>query len=128
MIRGTSDAPGAPRAIGPYSQAVTAGDFVFLSGQIPLNPETGDLIGPAIEQQTEQVMKNLAAVLTHHKLSFAQVVSARIYLTDLKNFATVNSIYEKALEGSRPARATIQVSALPKGAQVEIEMVAYAGK
>ncbi|MBX7143481.1 MAG: Rid family detoxifying hydrolase [Oligoflexia bacterium] len=128
MITPTSDAPGAPRAIGPYSQAVAAGDFVFLSGQVPLHPEKGEIVGPAIEQQTEQVLKNLAAVLKHYNLDFSKVVSARIYLTDLKNFATVNSIYEKALGNSRPARATIQVSALPKAALVEIEMVAYRGK
>ena len=121
-----NDAPHAPKAIGPYSQAVIAGDLVFLSGQIPLDPVSGELVD-GIELQTERVMKNLKAVLDACGLGFTHTVKATIYLTDLKNFQTVNSIYEKWLNGHKPARATIQVAALPKGAQVEIEMIARRG-
>lgn len=123
-----SGAPGAPAAIGPYSQAVVAQGFAFLSGQVPIDPATGNLVSGGIEEQTEQVLKNLSAVLTHLKIDFSHVVSSRIYLTDLAHFQTVNALYEKALGGHKPSRATIQVSALPKGAQVEIEMVAVAHK
>lgn len=119
-----SDAPNAPAAIGPYSQAVTANGFAYLSGQIPLNPETGALVGPTIEAQTEQVMKNIAAVLHHLGLQFTDLVKTTIFLTDLGHFQTVNGIYEKALGGVKPARSTVQVAALPKGANVEIEVIA----
>lgn len=119
-----SDAPNAPKAIGPYSQAVVAGDLVFLSGQIPLNPESGKIVEGGIEAQTEQVMGNLQAVLRHLDLDFGNVAKANIFLTDLTNFQKVNAIYEKWLNGPKPARATIQVAALPAGALVEIEMVA----
>ena len=112
-----------PAAIGPYSQANLANGILYISGQIPLNAETGKL-EEGIEKATHQVMKNLQAILSHLKLNFAHVTKSTIYLTDLGNFAAVNSIYEKYLGNSRPARATIQVSALPKGANVEIDMVA----
>lgn len=125
MITYVSDAPKAPKAIGPYSQAVVAGGFAFLSGQIPLSPETGEL-AKGIEAQTEQVMSNLKGVLDRLNLDFSKVVKSTIFLTDLANFQTVNGIYEKWLGQYKPARATIQVSALPKGAEVEIEMIAVA--
>lgn len=128
MVRPVSDAPDAPKAIGPYSQACVASGFAFLSGQIPIDPATGNLVSGGIEEQTTQVLKNLAAILKHLRLDFSHVVSSRIYLTDLAHFQSVNSVYEKALGGHRPARATIQVSALPKAAQVEIEMVAALDK
>lgn len=127
MIDSVTDAAGAPKAIGPYSQAMVAGGFAFLSGQIPIDPQTGNIVGPGIEEQTDQVMKNLAAVLKHLKLDFSRVLHSRIYLTDLSHFQVVNSLYEKALGSHKPARATIQVAGLPKGAKVEIEMVALAG-
>lgn len=116
-------APNAPAAIGPYSQAVVAGDLVFLSGQVPLIPGRSDL-AQGIEAQTEQVMSNLAAVLKHCELEFSNVAKATIFLTDLGHFQTVNAIYERWLAGIKPARATVQVAALPKGALVEIEMIA----
>lgn len=125
MIGSFSDAPNAPKAIGPYSQAVVAGGFAFLSGQVPLDPATGTLVEGGIEAQTEQVMKNLSAVLVHLGLGFSQVASSTIYLTDLAHFQVVNGIYERWMSGHKPARATVQVSALPKGAQVEISMIAY---
>jgi 2-iminobutanoate/2-iminopropanoate deaminase len=117
---------GAPKAVGPYSPAVRTGDLVFLSGQVGLNPETSQLVGAGIEEQTEQVMTNLKTVLAGVGLSFKDVVKSVIFLTDLSNFQTVNKIYGERLEGHKPARSTIQVSALPLGAIVEIEMIAVA--
>jgi len=116
--------PGAPQAVGPYSLAVRAGGMVFLSGQVGLNPATGKLVGASIEEQTEQVLRNLKSVLQGVGLSFADVVKSTIFLTDLGNFQKVNAMYGAALEGYKPARSTIQVSALPLGAIVEIEMIA----
>jgi 2-iminobutanoate/2-iminopropanoate deaminase len=118
--------PNAPAAIGPYSQAVRAGQFVFLSGQIPLDPQSGNMVGgDDVEAQTEQVMKNLAAVLAAAGSSFGQVVKATIFLTDLGDFAVVNRVYGASFEGhAPPARATVQVAALPRGAKVEIELTA----
>jgi len=100
---------------------------VFLSGQVGLNPETSQLVGAGIQEQTEQVMKNLKTVLAGVGLSFKDVIKTVIFLTDLSNFQTVNKIYGDALEGHKPARSTIQVSALPLGAIVEIEMIAVVG-
>ena len=116
----------APAAIGPYSQAVRAGGFVFLSGQIPLDPKTGQMVEGDIEAQTRRVMENLEAVLVAAGTSFERVVRATIYLTNLGDFAKVNSIYGERFTKDPPARATVQVSALPKGAQVEIDLVAIA--
>ena len=114
----------APAAIGPYSQAVQAGDLVFLSGQIPLDPATGALVAGGIEAQTRQVMSNLKAVLTAAGLDFANLVKTTIYLIDLGDFASVNRIYGECLGAVPPARATVQVAALPKGALIEIEGIA----
>ncbi len=119
-----TNAPNAPEAIGPYSQAVLTGNLMFLSGQVPLNPASGKIESEDIADQTTQVMKNLAAVLNSEGLSFKNVAKATIYLTDLNNFQIVNEIYDSHLGGVKPARATIQISALPKGAKVEIEMIA----
>lgn len=124
MKRYITNAEGAPKAIGPYSQAVIAGNMVFISGQIPINPDSGKLVSEGIEAQTVQVMKNLRAILQHLDLNFSNVVKSTIFLTDLANFEVVNSVYEKSLSENKPARATVQVSALPKGALVEIEMIA----
>lgn len=118
---------GAPKAVGPYSPVTRAGTMVFLSGQLGINPETSQLVGPGIEEQTEQVLKNLKAVLAGVGLSFKDVVKTVIFLTDLSHFQAVNKIYGERLEGSKPARSTIQVAALPLGGIVEIEMVAIAG-
>jgi 2-iminobutanoate/2-iminopropanoate deaminase len=116
--------PNAPKAVGPYSPVVRAGGLVFLSGQIPLHPTTGQLVGNDIKAQTEQVLANLKAVLAGVGLSFSDVVKTTIFLTDLGNFQTVNALYSEALGEHKPARSTIQVSALPREAAVEIEMIA----
>lgn len=116
--------PHAPAAIGPYSQAVEAGGFVFCSGQIPLDPITGALVEGDIGAQTERVMKNLAAVLEAAGVSFASVVRTTIYLVDMADFAAVNTAYAKWFKAVPPARATVQVAALPRGARVEIDAVA----
>ena len=114
----------APAAIGPYSQAVEAGDLVFLSGQIPLDPATGELVPGDVVAQTERVLDNLGAVLAAAGLGFAHVVKTTIYLTDLAAFPRVNEAYGKRFTTEPPARATVQVAALPRGAQVEIDAVA----
>jgi 2-iminobutanoate/2-iminopropanoate deaminase len=114
----------APKAVGPYSPAVKVGNMYFLSGQVGLNPETGTLIGADIKSQTEQVLANLKAVLAGLGLSFKNVAKSTIFLTDMTNFQTVNGLYSTALGEHKPARSTIQVSALPLGAIVEIEMIA----
>ena len=115
---------GAPPAIGPYSQAVRAGDTVFVSGQIPLDPATGQLVEGGVVEQTDRVLDNLAAVLSAAGCTFADVVRTTIYLVDLSHFAAVNATYARRFEAPYPARATVQVAALPRGAQVEIDAVA----
>ena len=116
----------APAAIGPYSQGVGAGGFIFFSGQIPLDPATGEIKGVTAAEQAEQVMANIAAVLAAAGLGFEDVVKTTIFLTDLANFGTVNEIYGRRFAGDPPARSTVQVAALPRGAQVEIEVIAAA--
>ena len=117
----------APRAIGPYSQAIRAGEWVFISGQIPLDPATGELVKGGIEVQTRRVLDNLGAILQSAGCSFAEVVKTTIYLTDLSEFAAMNTIYASYFAAPAPARATVQVAALPKGANIEIEAVARIG-
>jgi 2-iminobutanoate/2-iminopropanoate deaminase len=117
----------APRAIGPYSQATRAGDWVFLSGQIPLDPATGQIVEGGIVPQTRRVMENLGAVLRAAGATFADVVRTNIYLTDLGDFARVNEVYATYFPKDPPARATVQVAALPRGAAVEIDLTAYLG-
>lgn len=114
----------APAAIGPYSQAIQAGNLLFLSGQIPLDPATGEMAAGGIEAQTRQVMGNLQAVLAAAGLDFSSLVKTTIYLVDLGEFATVNGIYGEYFATAPPARATVQVAALPKGALVEIDGIA----
>jgi 2-iminobutanoate/2-iminopropanoate deaminase len=114
----------APKAVGPYSPAVKVGNMYFLSGQVGLNPATGTLIGTDIKSQTEQVLANLSAVLNGLGLSFKNVAKSTVFLTDMANFQTMNGLYSAALGDHKPARSTIQVSALPLGAIVEIEMIA----
>ncbi len=116
----------APQAIGPYSQGVKAGGLLFLSGQIPLDPATGGMVGGEIEVQTERVLDNIAALLEAAGLDFSDVVKSTIYLTDLGNFAMVNEIYAKRFSTDPPARSTVEVKGLPRGAGVEIEVVATA--
>lgn len=115
----------APAAVGPYSQAVQAGDFLFLSGQIPLVPETGLLISEQISEQTEQVMKNISAVCDAAGGSLSKIVKCSVFLTDLANFQVVNEIYARHFAEHKPARSTFQVAALPRGASVEIEAIMY---
>jgi 2-iminobutanoate/2-iminopropanoate deaminase len=116
----------APGAIGPYSQAIRHGSMVFLSGQIPLDPTTGAIVEGDIRAQTDRVMKNLEAVLGAAGLDFGHVVKTTIYLVDLGDFQAVNEVYGGYLREPFPARATVQVSALPRGARVEIDAVALA--
>jgi len=123
MLKKQIQTNAAPAAIGPYSQAVQVGDFIFYSGQIPLDPESGTMVAGGIVEQTQQVMKNMQAVLHASGLDFADVVKTTIYLTDLADFATVNKIYGESFTDISPARACVQVSALPKGACVEIEWI-----
>ena len=117
----------APKAIGPYSQAVRAGDFLFVSGQIPLDPSTGQVVEGGIDAQARRVMANLQAVLAAAGASFDQVVRTTIYLADLADFGVVNDIYGGCFEPPAPARATVQVARLPRDARVEIDAVAYLG-
>lgn len=114
----------APQAIGPYSQAIDAGDFVFVSGQIPLDPETMEVVDGDIAKQTEQVMNNLDAILKEAGLSFKNVVKFTIYITNMEDFAVINEAYAKFLEEPYPARATVEVSKLPKGVGVEMDVIA----
>lgn len=114
----------APAAIGPYSQAIQSGDLVFLSGQVPIDPKTGELVVGDISVQTEQVLDNLAAVLAAAGTGFGSVVKTTIYLVDLADFQVVNQAYARRFSAAPPARATVQVSALPKGARVEIDAIA----
>lgn len=114
----------APAAIGPYSQAVRAGSLTFLSGQIPLDPATGEVVAGGIEAQARQVMANLGAVLKAAGLDYASLVKTTIYLIDLGEFATVNRIYGEYFGTTPPARATVQVAALPKGVLIEIDGIA----
>lgn|SRR5699024_1255396 len=114
----------APAAIGPYSQAIQAGDFLYVSGQIPINPETGDVVD-GIEKQTEQVLNNLKAILTEAGTDFSKVVKFTIFLKDMETFGTVNEIYGSFLEEPYPARATVEVARLPKDVLVEMDVIAY---
>jgi 2-iminobutanoate/2-iminopropanoate deaminase len=115
----------APAAIGPYSQAISAGGWVFCSGQIPLRPESGEMVSGGIEEQTRQVLDNLGEVLAAAGASWDQVVKTTIYLADLDDFQKVNAVYAERFGAAPPARATVEVSRLPKGARVEIDAVAY---
>ena len=117
--------PAAPKAIGPYSQGVRIGDFFFLSGQIPLDPATGELVSGDVGAQTERVLDNIAAVLAVHELEFRHVVKTTIFLVDLADFGNVNELYGKRFPAEPPARSTVQVAALPRGARVEIEVIAH---
>jgi 2-iminobutanoate/2-iminopropanoate deaminase len=114
----------APAAIGPYSQAVRSGNFLFCSGQIPLDPKSGQIVSGDVAAQTRRVLDNIVAVLRAEKLTFDNVVKTTIFLTDLGDFQTVNEIYASYFKQDPPARSTVQVSALPKGANVEIEIIA----
>ncbi len=117
----------APQAIGPYVQAIRVGPFLFLSGQIGIDPETGRLVEGGIREQTEQVLKNLEAVLAAAQASLSNVVKTTVYLADLGEFQQMNEVYAQYFSSWKPARATVEVSRLPMGARVEIEAVAVVG-
>ena len=126
MSRKIIETKAAPAAIGPYSQAVKGAGLIFLSGQIPLDPETGEISGTNIKEQTDRVMKNLDAVLTAGDSDLSKVLKTTIYLTDMNDFPVVNDIYGSYFNSNPPARATVEVSRLPKGVMVEIDAVALA--
>ena len=119
-----SEVPNAPKAVGPYSPAVAANGFLFLSGQVGLNPATGTLVDGGVESQAVQALKNLKAVLENAGLSFDRVVKTTIFLGSMADFQTVNTVYAATLGTHRPARSTYAVAGLPLGALVEIEMIA----
>ena len=114
----------APEAIGPYSQAVRSGKYVFCSGQVPLDPASGELVGESVSDQTRRAMENLGAVLEAAGASFQSVVKVTAYLTDMADFPEFNEVYGSYFEAEPPARATVGVASLPKGARVEVECVA----
>lgn len=118
----------APQAIGPYSQAVKAGGFVFASGQIPIDPATGQFVAGGVAEQTEQVLKNVSAVLEAAGSSLNQVVKTTVFLLDMNDFAVMNEVYGRFFTDAPPARATVQAARLPRDARVEIEATAIAGK
>jgi 2-iminobutanoate/2-iminopropanoate deaminase len=118
----------APAAIGPYSQAVRAGGFVFASGQIPLDPKTGEFVSGGVAEQTEQVMRNLTAVLEAAGCGLDSVVKTTVFLADMSDFAAMNEVYGRYFKENPPARATVQAARLPRDARVEIEVIALAVK
>jgi 2-iminobutanoate/2-iminopropanoate deaminase len=118
----------APAAIGPYSQAIKTGDFVFASGQIPIDPQTGEFVAGGIREQTERVLKNLAAVLEAAGTGLDQVVKTTVFLADMGDFAAMNEVYGKFFTDVPPARATVAAAGLPRDARVEIEAIALVSK
>ena len=114
----------APAAIGPYSQAIRIGDFLYTSGQIALDPKSGKFLSGEIKEETEQTLKNITAILQADGLELENVIKTTVYLSDLNNFVQMNQIYEKYFSKNKPARACVQVAALPKGAKIEIDAIA----
>ncbi len=114
-------------AIGPYSQGVRAGEFLFCAGQIPVDPASGQIVGLDAGAQTERVLENVKIILQDQKLDFGDVVKTTVFLTDLADFAAMNAVYARYFTADFPARSTVQAAALPRGAKVEIEVVAYYG-
>lgn len=119
--------PNAPKALGPYSQAVRVGDFLFLSGQIPLQPETGELVTESFEAQVRQVFENLKAVLNAAGADFSHVVKTTVFLKNMDDFAQMNGIYAEFFPSAPPARSTVQAAKLPRDVAIEIEAIAYLG-
>lgn len=115
----------SPAAVGPYNHAIRIGDLLFCAGQIPIDPATGNLIPGDAKAQTERVLENVKAILEDQKLGFSHVVKTTVFLTNLADFAAMNEVYSKYFTVDYPARSTIQVAALPKGANVEIEVIAH---
>lgn len=114
----------APAAIGPYSQAIKAGNLLFCSGQIPLDPATGEIVSGGIVEQTEMVMRNISAMLTAAGIGFDDVIKTTIYLVEMGDFAAVNEVYGRCFEKHKPARSTVAVKSLPRGVLLEIEVIA----
>lgn len=115
----------APKAVGPYSQAVQMGEFLFCSGQISIDPKTNEVFTGDIKTQTEMVMKNVEAVLAASNMNFSNIIKTTIFITNMADFATVNEVYAKSFKEAPPARSTVAVAGLPKGVNVEIEVVAH---
>jgi 2-iminobutanoate/2-iminopropanoate deaminase len=126
-MRTAVSTPAAPGAIGPYSQAIRAGDFLFVSGQIPIDPATGALVDGGIADQTRRVLDNLGAILTAAGTSFSRVVKTTVYLADMAEFGAMNEVYATYFPQPAPARATIQAAALPRSVRVEIDLIAFLG-
>jgi 2-iminobutanoate/2-iminopropanoate deaminase len=124
--RSVVSASDAPPAVGPYSQGIAAGGFVFLAGQIPLVRDTGKFVDGGITEQTEQVITNIQALLANQKLTLADVVKATVFLADMEEFSAMNEVYARHFTGTPPARSTVQVARLPRDARVEIEVIAQA--
>jgi len=125
MSNNIINTPNAPAPIGPYSQAVRAGNMLFISGQVAIDPATTEMCTKDIIEETHQVMKNLSVILTEAGMSFGNVVKTTIFLSDMALFSDVNTIYGKYFNGNFPARETVSVKGLPKNANVEISMIAY---
>ena len=119
--------PHAPQAIGPYSQAIRAGEYLFVSGQIPLDPATGSLVSGTIAEETRRVLDNLGAILDAAGASFDRVVKTTVYLANMADFAAMNEVYATYFHAPAPARATVQAAGLPRGVRVEIDLIAYLG-
>lgn len=124
QTRASVSAPDAPQAIGPYSQAIRAGQFLFLSGQIPLDPATGEVVAGDVRAQTRRVLENMGAVLAAANLSFDAVVKTTVFLVDLAEFGAMNEVYGTVFADPAPARSTVQVSRLPRDVRVEIDAIA----
>ena len=124
MIKRSIQTEQAPAAIGPYSQAIRIGDFLYTSGQIALDPESGIFLSGEIEEETEQTLKNISAILQAGGVNFENVIKTTVYMSDLNDFTRMNQIYEKYFSTNKPARACVQVAALPKGAKLEIDAIA----
>ena len=124
MIKRIIQTEQAPVAIGPYSQAIRIGDFLYTSGQIALDPESGIFLSGEIEEETEQTLKNISAILQAGGVNFENVIKTTVYMSDLNDFTRMNQIYEKYFSTNKPARACVQVAALPKGAKLEIDAIA----
>lgn len=127
MKRESIATDGAPKAIGPYSQAIRSGDLIFLSGQIPLDPKTGELVRGTIEAEVARVLDNIRAVLEASGAGLDDVVRTTVYLADMADFQAMNGVYARFFGEARPARSTVQVAGLPRGARVEIDVIARSG-
>jgi 2-iminobutanoate/2-iminopropanoate deaminase len=125
MSIGTVSTPGAPRAIGPYSQGIRAGEFLFTAGQVGFDPATGELVDGGIAEQTGQVLQNIRAILQAAGTDLSSVVKTTVFLVDMADFAAMNEVYAAVFGDHRPARSTVAVAALPRGARVEIDAVAH---